>query len=169
MNKRIIPLLVITSALLLTGCGKKNADGGSGQAGDTSTSQTDGYKTVEITGSTMGGKMNNPGAYSKEIDGLKISVSNGLIDENYNTKNVEIRIYKDATLTLEATEVTKAIFTCTANGTDKQGPGNFTADVGNYTYEESGPKGTWEGSAAKIVFTAATNQVRCLTISVTYK
>lgn len=171
-------MLFVATALMLTGCGKKtNSQNGSADnsGGDTSTptsGQTSGqentYKTLDITGETMGGKT-AAGPYSKTINGLTISVSNGMIDENYETHIMEIRIYKEATITFQAVDITDIVFTCTANGTVKQGPGNFTASVGNYTYEESGPKGTWKGSAASVVFTAASAQVRCTTISVTYK
>ena len=56
------------------------------------------------------------------------------------------------------------MFTCTANGTTKQGPGCFAAQDG-YSYE--GKIGTWVGNAAAVNFTAESNQVRATTIEVT--
>lgn len=172
-------MLFVATALMLTGCGKKtNSQNGSGDnsGGDTSTptsGQTSGqentYKTLDITGETMGGKMDAAGAYQKTIDGLTIAVSNGKIDENYDTHQMEIRIYKNQTITFTATELKKIEFTCVANGSAERGPGNFTTASGGYTFEEAGPKGTWEGSAASVEFKAEGSQVRCLTISVTYK
>ena len=85
-------------------------------------------------------------------------------DDNY-------RIYKGKKLTISLTDaskkITKIVFTCTANGTTKYGPGCFAAQDG-YTFEASGPTGTWEGNAASVVFTADTNQVRMTSIVVTF-
>ena len=179
MNKRIIPMLFVATALMLTGCGKKtNSQNGSADnsGGDTSTptsGQTSGqqgdYTTLEITPENMGGKMDAAGPYSHTYDGLTVSVSRGLIDQNQATTNWEIRIYKNYSITFTATELKKIEFTCVANGSAERGPGNFTTASGGYTFEEAGPKGTWEGSAASVEFKAETSQVRCLTISVTYK
>lgn len=60
--------------------------------------------------------------------------------------------------------ITQIVFTCTANGTTKQGPGCFAAQDG-YSYE--GKIGTWVGNAAAVNFTAESNQVRATTIEVT--
>ena len=106
-------------------------------------------------------------AFQVTKDDVTISVSNGLIAQD---KGVwAYRVYKGQTMTIscETASILKVEFECTANGAEKYGPGCFTADVPNYTYEESGPKGTWEGSAFSIVFTASLNQARATKIVVT--
>ena len=65
--------------------------------------------------------------------------------------------------------IKKIELTCTANGTTKQGPGCFGAGApSGYTFESAGNKGTWEGSATSIEFTATDNQVRMTQIVITY-
>lgn len=98
---------------------------------------------------------------------VTIRVSNGLIAQD---KGVwAYRVYKGQTLTVscETASILKVEFECTANGAEKYGPGCFISDVPNYTYEESGPKGTWVGTSANVVFTASLNQVRATKIVVT--
>lgn len=59
------------------------------------------------------------------------------------------------------------MFTCTASGTAKYGPGCFsTPSAGSYSY--SGTTGTWTGDAASFTLTASSNQVRATKIEVTY-
>ena len=81
----------------------------------------------------------------------------------------EIRVFKSQTITISSTTATisKIVFTCSANGTTKYGPGCLTTDTG-YSYESDGPKGTWEGSSKSIVLTASSNQCRIKEIVVTY-
>jgi len=100
-------------------------------------------------------------AYTIEKDGITIAVSNGMANGSH------YRIYKGQTLTVTSTagDVTSVVFTCIASGTDKYGPGCFTASTGSYTYNDK--VGTWTGSASNIVFTASTNQVRVTKIVVT--
>lgn len=98
-------------------------------------------------------------------DGISIATSNGAFKAN------QYRVYKSATFTVTSTvgNITKVVVTCTANGTQKQGPGNFTkATAGEYTYETSGKTGTWTGNAATFTMTASSNQVRMTTVEVTY-
>ena len=100
--------------------------------------------------------------FSKVIDGIKLSVSNGTVTTD------QIRIFKNATLTLEVGEggkITKVVFSCTANGETKYGPGCFGAQTG---YSFDGKVGTWTGEAASLDFTASSNQVRAESIVVTY-
>ena len=80
----------------------------------------------------------------------------------------EYRFYKgnDLTISSAAGNITKIVFTCTANGTTKWGPGCFAA-LDGYTFESKGKTGTWEGSAASVKFTASSNQVRAAKIEVT--
>lgn len=81
----------------------------------------------------------------------------------------QYRIYKNSVLTISSTvgKITKIEFTCTASGTAKYGPGNFTdATAGSYAYSDI--IGTWTGEAAEVSMTASTNQVRATQIVVTY-
>ena len=98
--------------------------------------------------------------YQVSKDGITMDVSNGLVNGHY-------RIYKGQTATFTSTigEISKITFECTAAGDAQYGPGCFTANVGTYTFADK--IGTWTGSATNIVFTAATNQVRCTKIVVT--
>lgn len=98
-------------------------------------------------------------------DGITIKCSSGAFAAS------QYRFYKSSTATISSTvgNITKVVFTCTAKGTEKQGPGNFTgATTGSYTYEEAGETGTWTGDAAEFTLTASKNQVRATKIEVTY-
>lgn len=80
----------------------------------------------------------------------------------------EYRLYQGSETTISVpagSKITKIVFTCTASGTAKYGPGNLTTESG-YTY--SGYVGTWEGEAQSVTFGAPSKQVRCTTIDVTY-
>ena len=108
-------------------------------------------------------------AYQVPKDGVVISVSNGLVAAD---KGVwAYRVYKGQTMTIscESSDITQIVFECAANGQEKYGPGCFTVEPnnGSYTYETSGPKGTWTGNSRSITFTASTNQVRATKIIVT--
>lgn len=104
-------------------------------------------------------------------DGVTIETSNGMLGAyNQGTDVYEYRFYKNYDMTVTSTvgAITKVVFTCTASGTDKHGPGCFElseGSTGNYTYE--GNTGTWEGAATTFSLTASTNQVRCTKIEVT--
>lgn len=101
-------------------------------------------------------------------DGITLSIDKGTSTSGagnlYNGE--QFRIYKGNILTVSSTvgNITQIVFTCTANGTTKQGPGCFAAQDG-YSYE--GKIGTWVGNAAAVNFTAESNQVRATTIEVT--
>lgn len=108
-------------------------------------------------------------AYEVPKDGVVISVTNGLIAAD---KGVwAYRVYKGQSMTIscESSDITQIVFECAANGEEKYGPGCFTVEpgVGSYTFEPSGPKGTWTGNARSIKFTATSNQVRATKIIVT--
>lgn len=90
---------------------------------------------------------------------------------NYNgTAVTELRIYKSQTFTVSAASgyvVTKIEFTCTASGTTKQGPGCWGAGApAGYSYDDK--NGVWEGSSNSVAFTATDNQVRIVSLKVTY-
>ena len=119
--------------------------------------------TVSFTGSNSGGMTNSQGAQSGSLNGVTVAITNGTTSGN------EIRIYKNATITISAPEeknIIKIEFTCTAEGTNKYGPGCF-ANLQGYTY--SGNTGTWSGSSNSITLTASSNQVRATEIKVTYE
>ena len=108
--------------------------------------------------------INTATAYTITKNGVTITVSNGIIG-TYNNEN-HYRIYKNETLTVTSTvgNVKKVTFTCTTNDDAQYGPGGFTWSTGDYTY--SGANGTWTGDDSEIVFTASSNQVRVIELSV---
>lgn len=138
-------------------------------------SMTFAQKTVTFTAGTDRGSLsdaNSAGADEVTKDGITISTSRGLFAaENYKTKAGEYRVYKNQTFTVKSIvgNITKVVVTCTANGSDKSGPGNFTdATAGSYTFEADGATGTWTGDAATFSLTASKGQVRMTKVEVTY-
>ena len=103
------------------------------------------------------------GAVNQEVKGIKIEISNGLV----NVAN--IRVYKDQTLKLTSNIglMTKVVFTCIASGDAKYGPGCFTGT--NYTAGEE-ETGTWElaAGASSLTLTASKNQVRITQMEISY-
>ena len=83
----------------------------------------------------------------------------------------QIRVFKGKTITISGSKIVKIVFTCTANGTAKYGPGSFGAGApAGYTFEAAGATGTWEGDAtSSVTFTATDNQVRITSIVITYE
>ena len=105
----------------------------------------------------------NAGADQVTKGGVTIAVSNGAmkLDNQY-------RCYKGAFFTVTSTigNITKVEITCTASGTEKYGPGNFTGPTpGAYAFE--GKVGTWTGDAASLSLTASEAQIRINTVVVT--
>lgn len=102
--------------------------------------------------------------YEVSKDGVTIKTKLGAL-KSYK----EYRFYKGSTVTISSTEgknITKVVFTCTANNTTKNGPGCFTnASTGSYTY--SYKTGTWTGNANWFTLEASSNQVRATKIEVT--
>ena len=120
-------------------------------------------KTVVITGEDALWS-STAGEQTGTKDGVTISTTQGLGNDT------QYRAYKGQTFTVSVAEgnITKIDLTCTASGTEKYGPGNFTdATSGTYTYAGTG--GTWTGSAESVTMTASTNQVRMTEIKVTYQ
>ncbi|MDY2943573.1 MAG: chitobiase/beta-hexosaminidase C-terminal domain-containing protein [Paludibacteraceae bacterium] len=81
--------------------------------------------------------------------------------------------YASGTFKASSTQgkITSIVFTCTVNGSDKYGPGNYSVPTngeGTYTYEKNGPTGTWTGSATEVVLSASA-QVRMTKVVVTYE
>lgn len=104
-----------------------------------------------------------PGTDQGETSVNKGSVTCTMTTMN-NSSYYQIYANEDGTFTCSAGNINKIEFTCTASGTSKYGPGNVSANVGNYSY--SGSKGTWTGAAASVTL-SATKQVRMSTLSIT--
>lgn len=102
------------------------------------------------------------GAMEISKDGVTIAITGGTL-----ANGTDYRFYKNQTLTVSCeSEIAEIVFTCTANGTAKYGPGCFEAQEG-YSYE--GKVGTWTGSSTSVSFKAATDQVRATQIEVIIK
>ena len=119
---------------------------------------------ADVDKGNAGTDSNNATSFTITKNGVTITVSSGILG-TYNNE-AHYRIYKNQTLTVTSTvgNVKKVTFTCTANDDAKYGPGCFTWSTGDYTY--SGANGTWTGDASEIVFTASSNQVRVIELSV---
>lgn len=96
-------------------------------------------------------------------DGVTIQIGSGSLGNGS-----EYRFYKSQDVTISCSEgnITKIVFTCTANGTVQYGPGCFKNASGEYSY--SNKIGTWTGDAASVKFTSSTSQVRATEVEVTY-
>lgn len=108
-------------------------------------------------------EMGTTGAVNQEVKGIKIEISNGIV----NVAN--IRVYQGQTLKLTSNIglMTKVVFTCTASGDAKYGPGNFEGT--NYTAGEK-ETGTWElaAGASSLTLTAFKKQVRITQMEISY-
>ena len=108
-------------------------------------------------------EMETAGAVNQEVKGIKFEISNGIV----NVAN--IRVYQGQTLKLTSNIglMTKVVFTCTASGDAKYGPGCFTGT--NYTAGEE-ETGTWElaAGASSLTLTASKKQVRITQMEISY-
>lgn len=108
-------------------------------------------------------EMETAGAVNQEVKGIKFEISKGIV----NVAN--IRVYQGQTLKLTSNIglMTKVVFTCTANGDAKYGPGCFTGT--NYTAGEE-ETGTWElaAGASSLTLTASKKQVRITQMEISY-
>lgn len=108
-------------------------------------------------------EMETAGAVNQEVKGIKFEISKGIV----NVAN--IRVYQGETLKLTSNIglMTKVVFTCTASGDAKYGPGCFTGT--NYTAGE-GETGTWElaAGASSLTLTASKKQVRITQMEISY-
>lgn len=108
-------------------------------------------------------KMGTAGAVNQEVKGIKFEISNGIV----NVAN--IRVYQGQTLKLTSNIglMTKVVFTCTASGDAKYGPGCFRGT--NYTAGEE-ETGTWElaAGASSLTLTASKKQVRITQMEISY-
>ena len=150
-----------STTLVEAAAGGEGGQGGEGGSG--STVQPGEAVTVTLGPSdfTAGGLTSTAGKQTYSKNGLTFVISNGLGNES------QARVYKNATIEFTASNITSIKFTCTANGTAQYGPGCFAAQDG-YTFDASGNTGTWTGSAAKVTFTASSNQVRFTQLVISY-
>ncbi len=117
-----------------------------------------GQTTVVFTpGDPAGQNSTASSADSMEKDGVKVETTVGA----FNTTQYRFAKNSVTTISVEEGVITKIVFTCTASGTEKYGPGCFAEQTG-YSYEDT--EGTWVGSAKTVQFTAETNQVRATKI-----
>ena len=98
-------------------------------------------------------------------DGITITLSNGTLSRTDN-----YRPYANSTTTVSSSvgNISKVVFTCTAEGSSAYGPAGFdrnNVSPGSYSY--SGYDGKWTGDAASFSI-KATSQVRVTKIVVTY-
>lgn len=109
---------------------------------------------------TLGSNTTASGADQVELNGVTIATTSGGLGTGQ-----QYRFGKGSTTTITSTvgNITKIVFTCTAEGTTKYGPGCFDAQDG-YSYEET--VGTWTGSATEVTFVASSAQVRATTIAI---
>lgn len=105
------------------------------------------------------------GAENKLDDVITLTNSS---DYGSNTVT-ELRIYKNGKMTVSANgaSIVSIEFTCTANGTTKQGPGCWGAGAPE-GYSFDGNKGSWSGNEASVEFTATDNQVRIKELTIIY-
>lgn len=103
------------------------------------------------------------GAVNQEVKGIKIEISTGIVSAD------NFRVYQGKTLKLTSNIglMTKVVFTCTANGEAKYGPGNFEGT--NYTAGKE-KTGTWElaAGASSLTLTASKQQVRITQMEISY-
>lgn len=121
------------------------------------------FDISQLKGNSYVGDDGSPiaGPQDVTLDGVTITTD---IDAIWNS---QYRFYKNSNTTFSTRKgtIVSIEFTCTASGTANYGPGNFTTEIGQYTYD--GKVGTWTGDASEVVLKAATNQVRATQIVVT--
>lgn len=127
--------------------------------------------TVTFTAGTDKGTQTDAGTAPDKLskDGITIETTSGNSAFGLTGSKANYRFAKSSTTSFSSTvgNITKVVFTCTASGTAKYGPGNFDSpSAGTYTYD--GTTGTWTGDAASFTLTATSNQVRATKIEVTY-
>ena len=150
--------------------------GGTGDSGNTGNGGTSTDSDIAIPENSLifdadadqgnaGTDSNNAAEYTITKDGVTMTVSQGILGGPYKDE-MHYRIYKNQSLTITSADgdIKEVIFTCTANGEEKYGPGCFTVSDGSYVY--SGANGQWTGDAASVTFTASSNQVRATQIAV---
>ena len=94
-------------------------------------------------------------------DGITVAMTTMNNDAYY-------QVYASQSMTVSSSShtIVGISFTCTASGTSKYGPGNASANVGQYSY--SGSTGTWAGSASSVTI-SSTAQIRMNSLTITYQ
>lgn len=119
------------------------------------------YATLEGGGSST--VTFTPGTDKGETSVTKDNITCTMTTMN-NDSYYQIYADQSGTFSCSTGNITKIEFECTVSGTDKYGPGNASADGGNYSY--SGNTGTWTGEAASVTI-STTKQIRMTTLSIT--
>lgn len=127
--------------------------------------------TVTFTAGTDKGT--DGGNASKDVsitkDGITLHSTISKNNAGVYGRTDNYRFYKGSKLEVSSTvgNITKVVFTCTANGSAQYGPGCFS-DPSKGSYVFSDKIGTWTGNAASFTLTASENQIRATKIEVTY-
>lgn len=172
MNKKFIPLILLSTALLMTGCAKKEktkSNSGetptSGQPGQTSDTPASGT-VIEFAKADF--PVVSGAAYEATKNGVKVAISQGAINANYD----EFRIYKNATMTISGATFTKIEISFTSHY-DKDGDkykyydGRNVAPVDGMTVASDYLSATWNGNATSFVLTASVAQTRPTKVAIT--
>ncbi len=118
-----------------------------------------------ITQTTLETVSFTPGTDTGETTVTKDGVS-ALMTTMNNASYYQIYANKSGTFTAPSGKnITRIEFTCTASGTSNYGPGNASANSGEYAYSEK--KGIWIGKASSVTI-STTQQIRMSTLSITY-
>lgn len=123
--------------------------------------------TIKSTDFGLSGKQTS--SVDKTINDLNFKISGSNTSGICDFREDHIRIFKGNKIEISSNLglINKVIFTCTASGTAKYGPGNFKGT--NYTAGEE-ETGTWELSAgaSSLSLTAEANQVRITQMEISY-
>lgn len=141
-------------------------DDNSGENTSGNTTTNDGSKVITFNVGEDKGSCTSSAAGPDQMskNGITIAITKGALA---NTDNY--RTYKSETMTIKssASNIVSVEITCTADDDAQYGPGNFTAEAGQYSYK--GKVGTWTGDAATVSLKATSAQVRATKIVVTIK
>ena len=121
----------------------------SSQAGETVTI------TLNYVDMTTGGVTETAGSQTFNKNGLTFIISNGVANSNYS----DVRVYKGATITFSAINITSIAFTCSS--------GNPASNFSSFDGFDNNT-GVWAGSSASVSFTASAAQVRITKIVIAY-
>lgn len=123
--------------------------------------------TIKSTDFGLNGKQTS--SVDKTINDLNFKISGSNTSGICDFREDHIRIFKGNKIEISTNLglINKVIFTCTARGKAKYGPGNFTGT--NYTAGEE-ETGTWElaAGASSLSLTAKENQVRITQMEIYY-
>lgn len=125
--------------------------------------------TVTIKSTDFGINGKQTSSVDKTINDLNFKISGSNTSGICDFREDHIRIFKGNKIEISTNLglINKVIFTCTASGKAKYGPGNFTGT--NYTAGEE-ETGTWElaAGASSLSLTAKENQVRITQMEIYY-